>query len=64
MFYLCLVLYLLVALGLWIYDRKQHYMNKYLHILFLLFWGIFMPIIILIALFNIIMDKITGFKNW
>lgn len=64
MFYLFLVLYLLVALGLWIYDRKQHYMNKYLHILFILLWGIFMPIIILIAIGNILVDKICDFKEW
>lgn len=64
MFYLILVLYLLVALALWIGDRKQHYMNKYLHILFLLLWGIFLPILFIAYLIGIFIDKITAFKEW
>lgn len=64
MFYLFFVLYLLVALGLWIYERKQHYMNKYLHILFLLLWGIFLPILFIAYLISIFIDKITAFKEW
>jgi len=64
MFYLILVLYLLVALALWIGDRKQHYMNKYLHILFLLLWGIFLPILFIAYLIGLFIDKITAFKEW
>jgi len=63
MFYLILVLYLLVALALWIGDRKQHYMNKYLHILFLLLWGIFLPILFIAYLVGLFIDIITPFTE-
>lgn len=64
MFYLLLILYLLIALALWIGDRKQHYMNKYLHVIFILLWGIFLPFLFLAYIIGVLIDKISGFKNW
>lgn len=64
MFYLLLVLYLLIALVLWIRDRKQRYMNKYLHVIFILLWGIFLPFLYFVYIINALIDKISGFKNW
>lgn len=64
MFYLLSILYLLIALALWIGDRKQHYMNKYLHVIFILLWGIFLPFLFLAYIIGILIDKILGFKNW
>lgn len=64
MFYLLSILYLLIALALWIGDRKQHYMNKYLHVIFILLWGIFLPILFIVYIIGVLIDKILGFKNW
>lgn len=64
MFYLLSILYLLIALALWIGDRKQHYMNKYLHVIFILLWGIFLPFLFLAYIIGVLIDKISGFKNW
>lgn len=64
MFYFYLSVYLFIAFVLWLYERKQKYMNKYLHILFVLCWGIFLPILFIIYLLNVLVDKFISFKEW
>lgn len=63
MFYLILV-YLFIAFILWYIDRKQTYMNKFIHLIFMLLWGVVMPIVIIIYFYDLLMDKLNRHNKW